>query len=196
MCICAGLFLFAEIYKNEEKEVLPKEVSAESIEQPPEDEDPPPEQKTSIVVDVKGAVKQPGVYDMQAGDRVHHAIRQAGGTLDGADQNQLNLALLLQDGMVIYVPKKGEEEAPSQASAGQSSNAGSAGQNGPAKTVNINTAAAEELQTLPGIGPSKAETIIAYREENGGFDSIEDLMNVTGIGEKSFEKLKSSITVK
>lgn len=193
-CICAGLYIFAELNKKEDHEVLPKEVSAEAIEKP--QEETPPEQPQSIVIDVKGAVKKPGVYDMQSGDRVHHVIQKAGGILDGADQNQLNLALLLQDGMVIYVPKKGEEGAASGAAPEGQSNVESTEQNGSAKTVNINTATSEELQTLPGIGPSRAETIIAYREENGGFKTIEDMMNVSGIGEKSFEKLKPSITVK
>lgn len=193
-CICAGLYIFAELNKKEDHEVLPKEVSAEAIEKP--QEETPPEQPQSIVIDVKGAVKKPGVYDMQSGDRVHHVIQKAGGVLDGADQNQLNLALLLQDGMVIYVPKKGEEGAASGAAPEGQSNVESTEQNGSAKTVNINTATSEELQTLPGIGPSRAETIIAYREENGGFKTIEDMMNVSGIGEKSFEKLKPSITVK
>jgi competence protein ComEA len=100
--------------------------------------------------------------------------------------------------MVIYVPRNGEENEATEALANavQSSSTTAQDQSGTGGTVNINVATAEELQTLPGIGPSKAETIIAYREENGGFDSIEDLMNVSGIGEKSFGKLKASITVK
>lgn len=195
MCICAAIYLFALLNNNNGQEMLPDELTAETIDEAPEET--PQAVPQSIVVDVKGAVKKPGVYEMKAGDRVHQAIREAGGVLDGAEQNQLNLAQLLQDGMVIFVPEKGEEMAPSgAASAGQSTNAGSTGQNDSSTMVNINTATAEELQTLPGIGPSKAETIIAYREENGGFQTIEDMMNVSGIGEKSFEKLKSSITVK
>jgi competence protein ComEA len=92
LCICAGLFLFAVINKNEKPAALPDELTAETAEAPEKD---PPAEPQSMVVDVKGAVKNPGVYEIQAGDRVHHAIRQAGGVLDDADQNKLNLALLL-----------------------------------------------------------------------------------------------------
>ncbi|WFA03789.1 helix-hairpin-helix domain-containing protein [Bacillus sp. HSf4] len=153
-------------------------------------EDKKNEEKEEIVIDLKGAVKQPGVYEMKAGDRVHHLLKKAGGTVKKADQKQVNLAAILRDGMVVYIPFQGEEasahsESGSYLAEGEEEN-----------TININTASAKELEDIPGVGPSKAEAIVTYREENGPFQTIEDITNVSGIGEKSFEKIKSSISVK
>lgn len=143
----------------------------------------------NIVIDIKGAVKHPGVYEMHAGDRVSQAIEKAGGIGEKADETQVNLAELLQDGTVVYIPSEGEEEPPQ---AGRRC----CTKTGKEALVNINTATLEDLQNISGVGPSKAEAIIAYREENGRFQAIEDITKVSGIGEKSFEKIKSSITVK
>ncbi|QUF64075.1 helix-hairpin-helix domain-containing protein [Bacillus atrophaeus] len=144
-----------------------------------------------IIIDIKGAVKHPGVYELKTGDRVSQAIEKAGGINSEADEKQVNLAELLQDGTVVYIPSEGEEPT-------QSAVANASVQNGAGKEalVNINTASLEELQAISGVGPSKAEAIIAYREENGKFQAVEDITNVSGIGEKSFEKIKSAITVK
>lgn len=144
----------------------------------------------TVIVDVKGEVQKPGVYEMKNGERFHHVIEKAGGLTKAADAVQINLAAVLEDGMVVYIPKLGEiaeDNVLLPAAAGVD-----AGE----QKVNLNKATAEELQTLTGIGPAKAEAIISYREEAGGFKTIEDLKDVTGIGEKSFEKLKDSITVK
>jgi competence protein ComEA len=145
---------------------------------------------SKLVVDIKGAIKQPGVYELQTGARVHHLIEMAGGLLADADELAINLAAPLTDGMAIYIPKIGEETT--------SQFILPAGQGGGQDTVkiNINHATSEELQNLTGIGPSKAEAIIAYREENGPFTSPEGLLEVSGIGEKSFEKIKEEITIK
>ncbi|MGW8459821.1 helix-hairpin-helix domain-containing protein [Bacillus atrophaeus] len=144
-----------------------------------------------IIIDIKGAVKHPGVYELKTGDRVSQAIEKAGGINSEADEKQVNLAELLQDGTVVYIPSEGEEPT-------QSATATASVQNGAGKEalININTASLEELQAISGVGPSKAEAIIAYREENGKFQAVEDITNVSGIGEKSFEKIKSAITVK
>jgi competence protein ComEA len=145
-----------------------------------------PGEEQELAVDIKGAVKNPGVYEMEQGDRITDAIQAAGGFAGNADQNQVNLAAKVKDELVIYVPQTGE--LPSVfASPLQQESAG--------ELVNINTASTEELQTLNGIGPAKAEAIIAYREEKGGFQKKEDLLNVSGIGEKSFEKMEEAITV-
>lgn len=148
----------------------------------------------NIMVDVKGSVMSPGIYELAPQSRVVDAIHAAGGLSEEGDANQLNFAMILQDEMQIYAPAVGEElsATPTQsvvtASNGQENQA-----DGP--LVNINTALETELETLNGVGPSKSASIIAYREEHGPFATIEDLMNVSGIGEKSFEKLKSEITV-
>ncbi|MGM7721051.1 helix-hairpin-helix domain-containing protein [uncultured Metabacillus sp.] len=143
---------------------------------------------TVVVVDVKGAIKHPGVYELPTGTRVHHLIDKAGGMIKEADELAVNLAAPLEDGMVLYVPKKGEVKENQLTAPINSSDIND--------KVNINLATSEELQTLTGIGPAKAEAIITYREENGLFTAPEDLLNVSGIGEKSFEKLKEEITVK
>ena len=152
--------------------------------EPQEVENPIPQ---TIMVDVKGQVNKPGVYELPSESRVLDAIQAADGLLDSADDRAINLAMILQDEMSIYVPEMGEEGAmPIQATA---SNAEASGK------VNINRADEAELTSLPGIGPAKAEAIISYRTEAGSFQSIEDLTKVTGIGEKTFEQLKDSITV-
>lgn len=140
----------------------------------------------NIMVDVKGEVLEPGVYHATQGERVMDLIRKAGGFTKDANQNQVNLSQHIADEMVIFVPKIGEEGAVIQ-------NEGEIKGN---NLVNINKATEIELQTLPGIGPSKATAIIEYREKNSGFKSIEDLKEISGIGEKTFEKLESSISVK
>ncbi|MBY8912895.1 helix-hairpin-helix domain-containing protein [Bacillus sp. YC2] len=140
----------------------------------------------TIMIDIKGAVRKPGVYEMKPKDRVTQAIEKAGGMNEKADEKNINLAEQLQDGTIIYIPSEGEEESGPKIAAGTKEDA----------PVNINTASLDELQTISGVGQKKAEAIIAYREENGRFQAAEDIMNVSGIGEKSFERIKASITVK
>ncbi|MCM3012844.1 competence protein ComEA [Bacillus subtilis] len=175
--------------KNKEpvKQAVPTEAENTVIKQEANND----ESNETIVIDIKGAVQHPGVYEMRTGDRVSQAIEKAGGTSEQADEAQVNLAEILQDGTVVYIPKKGEETAVQQGGGVSVQSDGGKG-----ALVNINTATLEELQGISGVGPSKAEAIIAYREENGRFQTIEDITKVSGIGEKSFEKIKSSITVK
>ncbi len=141
-----------------------------------------------LKVDIKGAVKKPGVYEFTQGDRVTDVIGVAGGLSAEGDSTQVNMAQLVEDEMVIYIPKVGEE-----VQAGQATSAGGDG-GGAGSLININKATLEELQELPGIGPSKAAAIIAKRDELGSFKSIEDLKLVSGIGDKTFEKLKDLIS--
>lgn len=138
-------------------------------------------------VDIKGAVKAPGMYQVDAEMRVFDAIELAGGFLAEADTDQVNFAQHVTDQMVIYVPKVGEETAPSVSTLSSGSAEGD--------LVNINTADAERLQTLPGIGPKKAAEIIQYRETNGSFQSVDELEKVSGIGKKTVEKLQQNITI-
>lgn len=146
-----------------------------------------------IIVDVKGAVHKPGVYTMNDNTRVVDAISMAGGLLGDADGNAVNLAQHLEDQMVIYVPREGEEGAEVQIGVSQPEN-NEQTQSG-ATIVNINQAEKEALMTLNGIGDSKAENILSYREENGPFQTIEDIKNVSGIGEATFNNLKEVISV-
>ena len=139
-----------------------------------------------VFVEVKGAVTKPGVYELAEGDRVLNAIEQAGGYLPTSNSKHINHAERVEDEMIIYVPEEGEEveEATSSASSPQSS------------IVNINKADATGLTSLPGVGPAKAEAIISYREQSGDFKEKLDLMKVTGIGQKTYEKLEPLISVK
>lgn len=149
-----------------------------------------------VIVHVTGAVAAPGVYGLADGDRVQAAIDAAGGFAEGADIAAVNCARVAQDGEQIHVPSL--EEA-SNAAGGESA-AGDAGAvstaaDGAGSKVNINRADAAELDTLPGVGPSTAEKIIADREANGPFASVEDLKRVSGIGDKKYEQLAGLICV-
>ena len=139
-----------------------------------------------IFVDIKGAVKNPGVYQMKLGDRVKDALDAAGGLTGEADSQKVNLAQRVEDQMVIVVPKVGEE-ATEIPVGGTSKEAAKDGK------VNINTATVEELKTLKGVGEKKAEAIIEYRKKNGSFKTKEDLMKVRGIGKKLFESFQERI---
>ena len=180
--------------------------------------------ETTVRVHVAGAVNNPGVYTLPAQGRAVDAIAAASGAAADADLDRVNLAGALSDGVQIYVPHRGETAAPAQiqpnggtANAGQGNAANGAAQNGasqggtqpqPARTltpagsaqkgstpVNINTATAEELQTLPRIGPAMAQRIIAWREAHGGFHSVDELDAVPGIGPSMLENLRPLVTV-
>lgn len=141
--------------------------------------------ETKILIDIKGAVKQPGVYDVSQQPRLQAAVAKAGGLTDQAEIQTINLAQKLTDGQMVYIPTKGERLSEPITASSQAQK----------DKVNLNTATVAELQTLEGIGEKKAEQIIAYREANGGFKQISDLKAVSGIGEKRFETLKDSLTV-
>ena len=175
--------------------------------------------EATVRVHVAGAVNNPGVYTLPAQGRAVDAIAAASGAAADADLDRVNLAGALSDGVQIYVPHRGETAAPTQiqpiggtANAGQGNAANGASQGGaqpqPARTltpagsaqkgsapVNINTATAEELQTLPRIGPAMAQRIIAWREAHGGFRSVDELDAVPGIGPSMLENLRPLVTV-
>ena len=138
----------------------------------------------NYLIDVKGQVKFPGVYEVTSDLRVHDVIVLAGGFLDTANTDAINLAQKLQDEMVIYVPHLEEETQTSIENWSTSQDDGK---------ISINQATESELQTLPGIGPSKASAIIKYRDEFGKFNSIDELTNVSGIGNKTLENLRDYI---
>lgn len=159
-------------------------------EQKPE-QSPSSEKEKWVVVDVKGAVKKPGIYRLAKDSRVHDAIRMAGGTSAEADLLKVNLAERLSDGKVIYIAKKGEE-IPEIAWVDQASSTVGSEKTG---KININTATAEVLEQLNGIGPKKAQAIVRYREENGPFSSVDEIAKVPGIGEKTLDQFKEQITL-
>ena len=140
-----------------------------------------------ITVDVKGAVKSPGIYDLPVGSRINDAVQKAGGLTDNADSKSINLAQRISDEALVYVPTK--EEATSQEAY---SNASNTKEN---KKVNLNKASLEELKQVKGLGAKRAQDIIDHRESNGKFKSVDDLKKVSGIGAKTIEKLKEYVTV-
>ncbi|MBC1489165.1 ComEA family DNA-binding protein [Listeria sp. FSL L7-1485] len=143
-----------------------------------------------IYIDIKGAVRSPGVYKLPLDARVQDAVKTAGGLTEEANNAHLNLAEKLKDEMSIYVYKKGEEVA-------EADNVNQNQQNtATEEKINLNIATTTDLQQVPGIGASKATAIIEYREKEGLFQTIEDLQKVTGIGEKTVEKLKEYLDVK
>lgn len=163
----------------------------ESEEKPGTSDSSGSEKQEVIYVDVTGAVKTPGVYSLPAGSRVFEAIALAGGAREDASLEHVNQAGILEDGQQIRIYT--EEEAEQIPEQNPVTGTGAAAQE--AAKVNINTARKEELMTLTGIGETRAEAILAYRQENGGFQAPEDLMQVEGIKEKTFEKLRDQITV-
>ena len=140
-----------------------------------------------ITVDVKGAVKSPGIYDLPVGSRINDAVQKAGGLTDNADSKSINLAQRISDEALVYVPTK--EEANSQEA---HSNASNTKEN---KKVNLNKASLEELKQVKGLGAKRAQDIIDHRESNGKFKSVDELKKVSGIGAKTIEKLKEYVTV-
>ncbi len=162
-----------------------------------------------LYVHVCGAVNTPGVYELKNGDRVFTAIRKAGGFTEEADESYINLAMAVCDGMKIDVPtveetsgdRAGQIQAVMTAGVSGDMNGYAATGASPDKAasasgaVNINTADVSGLTTISGIGKTRAEAIIAYREEHGAFLSVEDIRNVSGIGDATYEKIKDRITV-
>ena len=148
-----------------------------------------PLEQDLITVDVKGAVKSPGIYDLPVGSRVNDAVQKAGGLTEQADSKSINLAQKVSDEALVYVPTKGEEAASQQTASGTDSSTSKA------KKVNINKASLEELKQVKGLGGKRAQDIIDHRESNGKFKSVDELKKVSGIGAKTIEKLKDYVTV-
>jgi competence protein ComEA len=180
---------FPQRIENEVDEV---NETTEAIEQSKQEE-------MILIVDVKGAVQHPNVYKLKDGERVIDAIQMAGGLTEGAVTDPINLAQRIVDGMVIYIPTEVEmkEESGTYVEKGFFSSANSIEHstltNHTSGKININTATALDLEQLPGIGASRAQAIISYREKKR-FTSIDELLSIPGIGPKGFEKLKDLVS--
>jgi competence protein ComEA len=152
----------------------------------------PPPTPPPVVIHVSGAVRSPGVYSLAVGARVQEALEAAGGVTGEADLEPLNLAAFVEDGERVWVPEclQATPEAQIQTgSGGAPANPAQTGQ------VNINTARQDQLESLPGIGPVLAQAILAYRQENGPFEDITEIQEVSGIGPAKFEAIEDLITV-
>jgi len=170
----------------------------------------PINQQTTYKVDIKGAIKKPGVYEIDSESRIIDVIKQAGGLKDNADTSVINLSKKISDEMVIiiytssqvnkFTTVKKEEKIKIESCSNYNNltNDGCIESNSNTTTaskISINKATIEELMSLSGIGEAKAKLIIEYRKQNGAFTKIEDIMNVTGIGQSLFDKIKNNITI-
>jgi len=156
---------------------------------------------SELVAHAAGAVARPGVYRLSPSARVDDLVRAAGGLAADADAGRVNLAAPLVDGAQVYVPRVGEEAPPPVAGPAPPSASASGGSSGPGggegaadAPIDVNTATEEELDALPGVGPSIAAAIVAYREENGGFTAVEELLEVPGIGEAKLAEITPLVT--
>jgi len=190
--LVGGFFLLKPSPQTPVKETnLQAEVAAVSKDSVSENEvkKEEPVEQDLITVDVKGAVKAPGIYDLPVGSRVNDAVQKAGGLTEQADSKSLNLAQKVSDEALVYVPTKGEEAASQQTTSGTVSSTSKE------KKVNLNKASLEELKQVKGLGGKRAQDIIDHRETNGKFKSVDELKKVSGIGAKTIEKLKDYVTV-
>lgn len=156
-----------------------------------------PSKQNTVTVDIAGAVKHSGVYTLKNGARLNDLLKVCGGLTDKAETRAINRAALLKDQDQIYVPHIGEkiENVPAVGNTTTANSSASDSASSNSEQVHLNSATVEDLQKLNGVGQKKAEQIIAYRDQNGGFKQIEDLTKVTGIGEKTFEKLKDQLAL-
>lgn len=196
--LLTGLLLLSGCTKKEEILLLNGEASAEE-ERPAEQESVVSEQESvlsepdRVCVHVCGAVKRPGVYELSVGCRVYEAVQAAGGFAENADQDYVNQAQTLADGVKLVIPTL--EEAALARTLGMDSVTGEQEATAEDSRININTATEMELCNIPGIGATRAAAIAAYRESHGGFQKPEDIMKVNGIKEGMYEKIKDSIRV-
>ena len=189
--LVGGFFLLKPAPQTSVKETnLQAEVAAVSkVSSTEKEEKEEPVEQDLITVDVKGAVKSPGIYDLPVGSRVNDAVQKAGGLTEQADSKSLNLAQKVSDEALVYVPSKGEETASQQTGSGTPPSTSKD------KKVNLNKASLEELKQVKGLGGKRAQDIIDHREANGKFKSVDELKKVSGIGAKTIEKLKDYVTV-
>ena len=193
--VLGGFFILKPVAQTPAKEsnlqtevtTVSKDSASEKEEKSQKSETEEVVEKDLITVDVKGAVKSPGIYDLPVGSRINDAVQKAGGLTDNADSKSINLAQRISDEALVYVPTK--EETTSQEA---HSNASNTKEN---KKVNLNKASLEELKQVKGLGGKRAQDIIDHRETNGKFKSVDDLKKVSGIGAKTVEKLKEYVTV-
>lgn len=175
-----------QVYLETTQERIPAEDTQQNV-VPDKDS-----QDTSVLVYVCGEVKNPGVYELTEGMRICDAVEAAGGLTDKAGREYWNLAELLTDGQMLYFPTEEEAKERQESSGGDSVSKGM--ESSPGK-VNINTAGADQLMTVPGIGQTRADAILNYRAEHGSFVCVEDIMKVSGIKNALFEKMRDYITV-
>ena len=177
----------SKLNKNNNESIFVEE--NESMEVISKKEEKEEKESTKIVVDIKGEVKKPDIYWLEEDSIIEDLINIAGGVTEEGDLSKINRAEKLNNHEVVVIPNINDEESEGETIISSTIN------NNKDNKININTANSAELDSLSGIGPSKAEAIIKYREENGNFKTIEEIKNVTGIGEGLSEKFKENITI-
>ncbi|AEF25529.1 helix-hairpin-helix domain-containing protein [Streptococcus parauberis] len=199
VCICLlfslSLFVFGNSTADKQKEEDMIELRKEIIEVKEDKEQSQAESKSTdtsnqIMVDLKGAVKQEGVYKLPADSRVTDLVKMAGGLTQDADRQAINLAQKLSDASIIYIARLGENKSVLPSSTVQAADAPSDDEK-----ININSATSDQLTKIPGIGEKRAHEIIEARDKMGGFKSLEDLTKISGIGKKTLEKMKDNLSI-
>lgn len=186
-----GIYLFVKNSQYEEFDMNEVLVNAEEKEY----------KGDTIIVHITGEVKEPGIIELPSEARIADAIEAAGGVTEGADLDEVNLAFVLSDGQKVYIPNKNEKEVSGEkvyitVGSGNNIIVQDKVEEGKKQKVNINEAKQEDFEQLPGIGPSIAQRIVEYRDQNGKFTSIDELQEVKGIGEAKFENIKEYVTIK
>ena len=199
-CIASGFLLSNLLFHREPEEIAAKEIlspfSSSEENQLPEGNTVEEDARPKVMyTDIKGSVKEPGIYSFSSEERVYDVLKRAGGLLEEADSDRINFSAKIEDQQVLYIPAVGEEPPEHLNQSASPEGKQSTADTEPSK-ININTASPSELQQIPGIGSVKAQEIIRFREENGSFQKVEDLQEISGIGEKTVEKLKNFVTIK
>lgn len=201
--LTGSIFILYKNYKGKNEEIVDIFKDEEEVKTEMEESTEKEDYIKKVIVDIKGMVANPGVYEVDSTKRVNDVIEIAGGLTENADTSLINLAKIVSDEMTIIIYSKEEvlekykEEVCVCDCPLITNDACISNENNNTKNslVNINTATKEELMTISGLGDAKAEAIIKYREENGNFKTVEDVKNVSGIGDSLFEKIKDYITV-
>ncbi|MDT2790529.1 helix-hairpin-helix domain-containing protein [Enterococcus lactis] len=188
------------LFHREPEEIAAKEIlspfSSSEENQLPEGNTVEEDARPKVMyTDIKGSVKEPGIYSFSSEERVYDVLKRAGGLLEEADSDRINFSAKIEDQQVLYIPAVGEEPPEHLNQSASPEGKQSTADTEPSK-ININTASPSELQQIPGIGSVKAQEIIRFKEENGSFQKVEDLQEISGIGEKTVEKLKNFVTIK
>ena len=199
-CIVSGFLLSNLLFHREPEEIAAKEIlspfSSSEENQLPEGNTVEEDARPKVMyTEIKGSVKEPGIYSFSSEERVYDVLKRAGGLLEEADSDRINFSAKIEDQQVLYIPAVGEEPPEHLNQSASPEGKQSTADTEPSK-ININTASPSELQQIPGIGSVKAQEIIRFREENGSFQKVEDLQEISGIGEKTVEKLKNFVTIK
>lgn len=200
ICSIAIVYKIIDIVKGEGTEIIYSNIISENIIDNQEQKSDTYQTTSKIKIHIIGEVTEQGIIELEEGERISDAIEKAGGVTQNADLSKVNLAYILQDGQKLYIPSMNDEKDVQYISTengeGIIAETNINDKSGINKKVNINKASQSDLENIPGVGPSLAQKIISFRDENGKFKNVEDLKNVSGIGDKKFESIKDYVEVK